>query len=649
MAYPLNVKSISCSLGKKVVGHGLVISIDLFPNTKGLPDVKNVRLDLTGNVFKAMPPGTDVVARWLLPVRVRDLKDDVAAVVQRTNTLTFTLGVRKLSHKTLIERLTALQQKGDPMFVIDLVATRVDTGDDVVFARCFTKASHMLNSLSAPNRNSKININIRVYGDETHLVDNLRKQANAKIVNGRISLALKFLRWWLLALVYAAIAWGVLVSPGSTVDRVPSHVRLVWFHSEVAHVSVAGALPALSESRSQAFQLGMLWAQIRASQNNTASSSKLLTQATSLLTPAVKKLGLSPTSNLSLTMADLDTMLTRIIEEEQHVGVAGRVLSAFSLINFVWFLSIVGIMVSIGPSLWVFLKPFRELLVRFAKRVFEFVIEPVLTFCHNWGIFELLLWGVSYMMMVDAYRFYGLDAGLYVTLTSLGIACLGLIYSQGLHSKPFANMDGRPDLLYARYSVIALTPLAVVYHSNVLAFATVAAMYYVLGFSFFCVGLCWCIGFENKMALERCAAASALCLFLLVAMHLNLEPGSFVDTIVDPFRVPLSVFGSIVLDIALLIMSHPTEQKWRIANAMMVSSLLFQMFVGEALALTGMYNTAWVMLFFYATMQYSYFHRTIVRWNVWVLVLVISLTVWRAALWLHTHPGFVVDCFTKGA
>merc|ERR1739841_309953 len=86
-----------------------------------------------------------------------------------------------------------------------------------------------------------------------------------------------------------------------------------------------------------------------------------------------------------------------------------------------------------------------------------------------------------------------------------------MAYTGVRHAHPFKARyaKGRAAAtLYARYALLVAAPLAATYRSELLGFAAVAIGYWLLGFSWACHGLCWCFGFDDARALERCAAAS---------------------------------------------------------------------------------------------------------------------------------------------
>ena len=63
---------------------------------------------------------------------------------------------------------------------------------------------------------------------------------------------------------------------------------------------------------------------------------------------------------------------------------------------------------------------------------------------------------------------------------------------------------------------------------------------------------------------------------------------------------------------------------------------------GESLGVPAMSNTADVFLCFWLMGHYAAVHLHDLQLNGWLLVLLVSLAVWRGALWLHTHPEVAI-------
>ena len=355
---------------------------------------------------------------------------------------------------------------------------------------------------------------------------------------------------------------------------------------------------------------------------------------------------------------DMALMLQRLQEEEAHVGIVQRVLSAFTLINFVWLCSILGIAVSIGPALFALLRPVYEMLRRLAKELWQRAILPVVRRLHEWCVFELALWGAVGAVALDAHRFYAAGAGQYIATTALALAAPALAYSTVLHGSEFKESPQSVFRWTVGWAACTVAPFAVVYQSSLLGSVTVCCGYYLLGFSAFCCGCCWVFGFDSEDALQRNAAASGILVALVVVTRSIAGAHPLLETALAPFRAACSLWGTFVLMLALLILSmlarlEHYDRRGRhgekiylckncFPNLLFLVAYLVLKFFGGALSLPGMSNTADVFLVFWAMGTYSIVHTVGLKWNGWALVLLLSVTVWRLALWLNTHPEAVM-------
>ena len=60
--------------------------------------------------------------------------------------------------------------------------------------------------------------------------------------------------------------------------------------------------------------------------------------------------------------------------------------------------------------------------------------------------------------------------------------------------------------------------------------------------------------------------------------------------------------------------------------------------------MTGMANASTTFTVLYLLDKYAEFHVEM-RWNGWVLMLLLSLAAWRCSLFLHSHPQYVASVF----
>jgi len=155
----------------------------------------------------------------------------------------------------------------------------------------------------------------------------------------------------------------------------------------------------------------------------------------------------------------------------------------------------------------------------------------------------------------------------------------------------------------------------------------------------------------------RSAATAAMVLAAFgSARVMHVDP-----VILQPFQSPVSVLGSIMLFLCLLIMSnshyrHRDEYRgysggaqwgdYIRRNLVFLACAMLGIYVGSVYGLGGMANTATTFLVLWGLEKYCDFH-TRNRWNMWVLALLGSALMYKLALWLHANPNFVVSLFNS--
>jgi len=245
---------------------------------------------------------------------------------------------------------------------------------------------------------------------------------------------------------------------------------------------------------------------------------------------------------------------------------------------------------------------------------------------------------------------------MYVATSSAALAlvpCYG--YSFALWASKLKGGD-REALcsLVSAWVCATLTPLALIHSSALLSYLATFAAYSALGFSVTCHGLCWVIGFHSKAALERVGATSAL----LLTSHLAVRE-TLGRTALGPFDSPLSVVGALTLYLALLIVSslyyargHQRRQRggeaersrYVLLNLAMVAALLLGACGGWVCGVPGLANTAATFTVLWLIEKYAELHLE-ARWNGWFLLLIVSLSAYYGALWMHDNPAFVASMF----
>ena len=97
------------------------------------------------------------------------------------------------------------------------------------------------------------------------------------------------------------------------------------------------------------------------------------------------------------------------IEEETNAyvnkkSIWQKVWGFFTFVNIIWMLAVLGVTISVGPCLY---QVFGPCLTRFFKKlgrvvkkvitwIFKKIVIPLVTFLHNWGFIELVIYMLTF-------------------------------------------------------------------------------------------------------------------------------------------------------------------------------------------------------------------------------------------------------------
>jgi len=452
------------------------------------------------------------------------------------------------------------------------------------------------------------------------------------------------LRWWLCPLLFLAASWQLFLQP----ERILPHIPQLLGAADGRQVSVAAVLPPHPTSMAEAFRLGALHAQMQQLQLSAADSSQssaaLLPPMAELLREASQVLG-DRTTAQGLTQHDMDAMLDEIVRFEAHVGVVYRVLGFFTFVNTVWLFAILGITVSIGPSIYHLLRPLHTALKEAMRWLYLKVILPNVIRCHTWGVFEALAWTGCWFGLAQGMQIKNaVDVGEMVSLTASCLTAPALCYTTLLRGKRMSQE--RLLTLCQLYFALDCFPWALCYSSSLYGYLVVVSVYGALGFGVWAYPLCLAIGFSSENSMHRVCVSS----MVLVALFVGLTAGGVQPELLAPFAGGVGTFGTVMLLLSLLIISsqhyhRDNSSMWYYTNGLMVVCLLCLSIAGNILGLTGMANAATTFTCLWLLEKYAEFHLEC-KWSGWVLLLLISLAAWRASLWLHSNPGHIISMFS---
>jgi len=364
-----------------------------------------------------------------------------------------------------------------------------------------------------------------------------------------------------------------------------------------------------------------------------------------------------------LTANDLLRMEDHLKSLSQHQGVIARVTGFFTLVNLMWLFAIAGITISLGPSVYHILKPLREYLRRLWRWLFDDVIVPMTIRFHNWGVIEVVLWLLLCGLQVDSESAFVKETGKFIAITSLALSIPCFLYSTFIWTASLPDPENEKTLprLLALWIFTTTAPLAVLFDSGLLAYASVISFYAVLGFSVCFFGLGVAIGFDGKSSMSRVSFTSAVLLVFHTIVREVAKFGILGQEDIDHIRIfesPIAVMGCLTLYLALLIMSskfYHYKGKWSDSkekrqqrhfkqNMLMIVSLFLGILTGALTGSKGMLNTAITFFVLYVGERYAEFHLEN-KWNGWILVFCGSVCMYEIALWLHNNPEFLVSVF----
>ena len=640
----INVSYATAKHGNIRTDHGVNLTFDLSDqgNLANLLCTNTYEttfgIDFAGNIYSGIPiPGVESLAQWMLP-----LSSSYKLNVDRKKFVSFMLGAKSLSKETLLTTLNNLNKNGNPMFSIDLIFTKNSNTKEQLIIRGVTCASKMLSSLtSSPSKkeNAIVVLDELKKDSEWQEYTNLISLAdNRRNLTFRICDVWPLFRYFFFPLIFTLFAWWLIFTNEITdavqtktgvlfSDSIPRLVRFGMVENETNNVTniygytmtapgIEFELPPVPKTRSVAFKLGAVWAKLGGGKPAKTGSTAVLSAAEQAILFEEASTLLNRPSSTIQTVDQLTSILTSLLAEDNDVTVtvSQRVYGMFSTINVIWLISIIGISVSIFPSLYYMLKPLRECLYRCWKQLLTHVIEPTIRRCHNWGIFELCAWSFSFCVVLDAHRYYGLEAGRYIGITGACFSVLAFLYSTATHGGKVTKIlnvegsKGREKMMKKfifRYSILSCLPLSLVFGSDFLGFIAVAATFQEIGFGGFAGTCCYCIGFSDKDSLIRCSFASLSLISSMVG--LKVFESSLVPHLA-PLQTPISVFGSLVLHIALLIVSskhlyNGLDGKDKVSyiyrNFLMFVVLLLGQFFGATYGLDGLQNSSSIFMVLY--------------------------------------------------
>jgi len=262
--------------------------------------------------------------------------------------------------------------------------------------------------------------------------------------------------------------------------------------------------------------------------------------------------------------------------------------------------------------------------------------------------FEFIAYYICAILIIDGYR-APVEKGFYITLTGISLTIPLFLYSTVLHLE---SEGGHKDLftfLMSLWMFATWIPLSIIFQSSLFSWITVITLYLSLGFSFVSSYICYFFGYGDEGVIIRSSIAS----ISLLGIFFTLKIKNIGNVILKPFGTPVMCMGSICLLFALIIFTsywtyyHNQNrfQKFMFRQLLFLAVIAIELYIGSVYNIDSVRNTAITFLVIWMMQKYCEIHNEL-HWNLWFIILLFSIIIWRLSLYLNSNPAFVVSMFT---
>jgi hypothetical protein len=606
----MSIQSVKFSLANNSDDNGILLEINGKIPLKFIHNLPYLRLQIYGKFWDAVPSGIDKIVKWsYLPLNLHPHNTDYTSKRLSDEIFEFTLNLELgtkinntfgIKHSTIKDGLNKIITKhNDPIIELNFLTYNKEE----VFS-IFTKSSLILSSI-----NTGIN---GIY--DGPIPEDIRAESKT----------FRIMRWLLYPIVFTIMIWYTIYNKDEVLPKLPK--LLVSKEDDRSYRRVLKAYP---DTLLKTWDISRMEYELSILEKENPLNNIVVEQ---VLNNAAKILDIP-----SITAEEMHQIHSVLVEESDKMSLGQRIRGFFTFINLVWLIGIIGISISIGPCIYVVLKPFAIGIFNVGKFIWNYIVVPL----HNFGVWELVGYILTYLITVDGLRF-NFESGYFISLTGIALTIPLYAYTYLLHS---ALEPTKSVMIFnILYICSFIIPISIYYNSSFLAWIIVLAIFNCLGFSVACSGLCYFIGFDSKESLERCSVSSIVLQIIFISFRLiRLE-----NDIIILYQTPFVTFGSITLFLAFLIMSsryyHREKSRYIIANVRMIILLITSFILGSVFGFSGLWNTACVFLVMFTMEKYVEFHLEAV-WNGWVLVFSLSVAFYYIALFLHRNPNYIVKMF----
>lgn len=443
---------------------------------------------------------------------------------------------------------------------------------------------------------------------------------------------MKFLQRYLGPILSTIIISYMCLFPDRIINKIPSIMKIFIRDKEKNLHSYKDYLPAIPKDPVTIWKLSQLEYSLKEVEKTYANNLKKKEEFTEKILKEAKKI--AETGKMD---AEILHKLPEYLEEIGKNTVLSRVKGFFTFVNLIWMIAILGIIISIGPSLVFLFSPFGGL---FMKLIFK-VIIPFIIYLYDLGILEFLGYFISIIFIADGMK-VNKEWGFFISLTGVGFLVALYFYSVIKYELGEFEIKGNDHIILGTLITLTLFSLSIIFTSKLFSFFATIVFYYFIGFYTGCFGLCYVIGFLNETEMYRVITIS----FFLMVFYIGLKGLNVNNTIIELYRSPIQIFGALTYFLGLLIIASRYYSYKSLSyfqrQLFYIVSLLLVLFFGNFFNLPSLINTTYVFGVLYL-MEKNYELFSKITGSLWIVILTTSLVLWICSLYLHRHSEIIVS------
>lgn len=419
--------------------------------------------------------------------------------------------------------------------------------------------------------------------------------------------------------------------PDTIINKIPSIIKIFIKDNEKNKYSYKDYIPSIPEEPIKIWKLSQLEYSLKDIEKKYSNDLITKEELTEKILKQAKEIIGTGEMNVEILHK-----FPEYLEESQKNSILSRIKGFFSFVNLIWIIAILGILISIGPALYLIISPIKDFLLE----VFNDYILPILMKLYYLGFFDFLEYIFSIILITDGMK-VNKEWGFFISLTGTGLIIL--LYYYSILKKSVKENDNDMKI-FEILTIITLFSLSVNFNYKIFSFLTTIMFYHFIGFYTACFGLCYYIGFTKHSDMNRVITTSFLFMvFFIIIKGLNIN-----NKIIELYRSPLQIFGSLTYFLGWLILSsgfyYDTKLPYSQKQIIYIVSLLLVLFFGSLFNLPSLTNTTYVFGVLYLMEKNAELCFKIEE-NIWLLILTTSIFLWICSMYLHRHSDIIVSIF----